>query len=72
MARTAPQPGLETDTRLETQASETDERQREEQGELYSMGNSTASTRTPCIGMGDLGELGDDAQKLESGSRRAR
>jgi hypothetical protein len=67
MARTAPQPGLETDTRLETQASETDE-----QGELYSIGNSTASTRTPCIGMGDLGELGDDAQKLESGSRRAR
>jgi hypothetical protein len=58
--------GLETDARLETQVSETDERQREEQGELYSIGNGVASTRTPCATMGDLGELGDDARAWAS------
>jgi hypothetical protein len=46
--------GLETETRLETQASETDERRRKEQGELYSIGNGTTSTRTLCAAMATL------------------
>jgi hypothetical protein len=58
--------GLETNAQLETQVSETDERRREEQGELYSIGNGMASTRTPCVAMGDLGELGDGARPWAS------
>jgi hypothetical protein len=57
---------LEMDAWLETQAFETDERRREEQGELYSIGNDTTSTRTPCAAMDDLGELRDGARPWAS------